>query len=217
MTTNTLTFQALGTLSTAQLEAEVTRLQAEVARLRIIAERDDLTGCLRRDAFLSLIEERRRFGWLNRDTTLAVVDIDHFKKVNDKHGHLSGDEALRTVARILNQVAPEGSLVCRMGGEEFVVLMPGTAQENKGHLETLRKRIQTTPIRLREGTEIQVTASFGATDWNTDTPMLQATAQADALLYKAKNSGRNRVEISSHGSQEQDDSENLTAIFLRAS
>lgn len=193
------------------LQEEITFLRSEVARLRQLAERDDLTGCLRREAFLSMIEERRRFGWLGQNTTLAVIDIDHFKKVNDTHGHLSGDEALRTVAQVLTRNLPEGALLCRMGGEEFVVLLEGSVQENQHTLETLRKRIATTPVRLREGVELRLTASFGAVTWNTDTALLQATAAADACLYEAKRSGRNRI-VSAQASDE-----NLHEDFLLAS
>lgn len=187
---------------TQALELQIEQLKAEVAQLRTKAERDDLTGCLRRDAFVSMIEERRRFGWLEKHMTLAVVDIDHFKKVNDTHGHLSGDEALRVVADTLRKNAPQGSLLCRMGGEEFVILMPGTAAQNRTHLERLRKRIQTTPVRLRESLALQLTASFGAADWNTDDSLLIATAEADRLLYNAKKGGRNRVEIADRADED---------------
>jgi diguanylate cyclase (GGDEF)-like protein len=184
------------------LELQIEQLKAEIAQLRTKAERDDLTGCLRRDAFVSMIEERRRFGWLEKNMTLAVVDIDHFKKVNDTHGHLSGDEALRVVAETLRKNAPEGSLLCRMGGEEFVILMPGTAAQNRTNLELLRKRIQTTPVRLRENLHLALTASFGAADWNTDDSLLLATAEADRLLYNAKKGGRNRVEITTNSDED---------------
>lgn len=190
------------TMTQVELQAEVVRLQDEVARLWTMANRDDLTGCLRRGAFMSLVEERRRFGWLGRNTTLTIIDIDHFKKVNDTYGHVSGDEALKTVAQVLSQNIPEGALLCRMGGEEFVVLMTGTSQENLAHLEVLRKKIESTAIRLPEGEEIHVTASFGAATWDTDGAMIEATAHADALLYEAKKSGRNRVIISSQNTNE---------------
>lgn len=181
------------TTTMLQLQQRIYELETEVTRLKAVAERDGLTGCLRRETFLEMIEERRRFGWLDHTMTLAVVDLDHFKKVNDTHGHISGDAVLREVGRILRDNAPEGSLVCRMGGEEFVILMPGDLNATRFGLERLRKRIETTPVRLREGKELNVTASLGAAEWETQKPMLEATADADAALYRAKREGRNRV------------------------
>lgn len=179
------------------LEQQVLALQAEVARLRAAADRDDLTGCLRRQAFLSMIEEQRRFGLLPQSMTLAVVDIDHFKKVNDNHGHLAGDDALRSVAAILRSQAPEGSLVCRMGGEEFVILMPGTSEANQGAMEQIRRAIERSPVEVSGNVRLRITASFGAADWNTDHPMLEATARADGAMYASKRNGRNRVTLDS--------------------
>src|SRR5690606_38777261 len=91
-----------------QQTQKIKDLQAEVIRWRERAERDALTGCLRRESFMDLIETRREFGILQSETTLVIIDIDHFKKVNDTHGHLAGDEALKHISRLLKERLPEG-------------------------------------------------------------------------------------------------------------
>ncbi|MBS1984398.1 MAG: GGDEF domain-containing protein [Bdellovibrionales bacterium] len=179
----------------SQLEQKILALETEVRQLRTAADFDDLTGCLRRNAFMNLIQERRRFGWLPQNMTLAVVDLDHFKKVNDEHGHLAGDEALRSVARLLRDQLPEGGMICRMGGEEFVILVPGTTEQSCASLEHLRRTIASTPVKLEDGRKLNLSASIGASNWNTDSALLSATARADAAVYQAKRQGRNQVVV----------------------
>jgi diguanylate cyclase (GGDEF)-like protein len=183
----------LETLNVTELQQEVLKLQSEIRRLRAVAGRDDLTGCLRREAFLETLKERLHMGWLHQSVTLVVVDIDHFKKVNDTYGHLGGDEVLRAVSLLLKNAAPEESLVCRMGGEEFVMVLNGNTAQTKETVETLRQNIEAHLINL-DGMQIQVNASFGVTEWqSTQESLLSATARADKALYRAKNSGRNRI------------------------
>jgi two-component system, cell cycle response regulator len=172
---------------------QIENLRREVSVWRERAERDGLTQCLRREAFMELIESRRNFGLLPQSATLVIIDIDHFKKVNDTHGHQAGDEALKHVARILKTNTPEGGLLCRMGGEEFVMVLPQGVEANRNFLEALRLQLATTPCRINQGEKISLTASFGAVTWNTDTSMMRASADADALLYRAKHEGRNRL------------------------
>jgi len=181
--------------STAYLEQKIASLESEVERLRKLSERDDLTGCLRRDAFVSLIEKRKAFGFLPKQVTVAVVDIDHFKKVNDTYGHATGDEVLVQVARELTECSKEGTLLCRMGGEEFVLVLPCGIEEAAEELERLRDVLAQTTILTTDGKMIQVTASFGATSWDSDTALKEASIQADLALYQAKAQGRNRVVV----------------------
>ncbi len=179
------------------LQARIVELEAEVEKLRKLTERDDLTGCLRRDAFLTLLERRRSFGFLPKTTTLAVVDIDHFKRVNDTYGHAAGDQVLVQVSRALGDHAPEGSLICRMGGEEFVIVMMMKPEEAQAELEKLRRHLQGMNILTPEGQMIQITASFGAVAWNSDRPLREASITADLALYEAKKQGRNQVRMAS--------------------
>jgi len=172
---------------------KIQSLQAEVTRWRHRAERDALTGCLRRESFMELIETRREFGILESETTLVIIDIDHFKKVNDTHGHLAGDEALKHISRLLKERLPEGGLLCRMGGEEFVMVLNGNVEANRCYLESLRIQIAQTPAKIDKNKRLTLTASFGAVTWNTNTAFVRAAGNADMLLYKAKNEGRNRL------------------------
>jgi diguanylate cyclase len=177
-----------------QHEEQIQSLKREVSLWRERAERDGLTRCLRRESFMELVTTKRNFGLLEQETTLVIIDIDHFKKVNDTHGHQAGDEALKHVARILKQNTPEGGMLCRMGGEEFVMVLPHGVEANRNFLESLRLQIATTPCRINEGgTKLSLTASFGAVTWMTDSSMMKASADADALLYRAKHEGRNRL------------------------
>lgn len=191
---------ALG--NTQALIDRITQLEIENSKLRTLADRDGLTGCLRREAFMTLIERRRSFGLLPKEMTLAVVDIDHFKKVNDTYGHLAGDQVLSQMSQILLESAPEGTLVCRMGGEEFVLLIPMHLEEAVRGLDKLREMISSANIKVsqpnsdsHEVMSIHVTASFGTATWDTDRALVEVTARADAALYKAKKAGRNQVQV----------------------
>jgi diguanylate cyclase (GGDEF)-like protein len=183
----------VSSLEPQTLLQQIQELRRENAQLRVRAERDGLTGCLRREAMIELLEKRRSFGLLGQQMTVAIADIDFFKKINDTHGHFGGDLALKAFADALHEMLPEGGLACRMGGEEFVLVLPGSCSENAALLEVIRLKIQSLRVQARPGTQIQMTASFGAADWNSDQDLLRACAQADALLYTAKNSGRNRI------------------------
>jgi len=178
-------------------KSQVEVLRKQVDQWRIRAERDFLTGCLRREAFLNLIETRSQFGHLESDMTVVVVDIDHFKLVNDKHGHHVGDLALRHTAQILQQSLPKGGLLSRMGGEEFCMVIPGSLETNRRMIEGIRQKLANNPCPLDDsfanGAKLFITASFGACGWDSSTPILKPMIAADALLYDAKNSGRNCV------------------------
>lgn len=174
-------------------KARIAELEAEISKLRHTAERDGLTGCLRREALFSLIESRRKFGLLSKNMSAVVVDIDHFKRVNDSWGHATGDEVLKSVSAMLQDLSPEGSLVCRMGGEEFLILMPMDANAAYAQTEKLRLCIAAEAVKLESGYKIAVTASFGVSKWDSDQSLNAAISIADQRLYRAKNEGRNRV------------------------
>ncbi len=184
-----------GNMKYEALMQRITELENEVSILRKRADYDVLTGCLRRDAFVNLIEKRRQFGLLGRDQSLVVMDIDHFKSVNDTFGHLAGDDVLKFVAKELQDQLPHGSLLCRMGGEEFIAILPLNLASAFDHLDKMRSQIEKTSIDVRGNKSINITLSFGLVNWDSDTALIESTARADAALYRAKSSGRNQIAL----------------------
>jgi diguanylate cyclase (GGDEF)-like protein len=126
---------------------------------------------------------------------VLMLDVDHFKQVNDQHGHAGGDDVLRRLARMLVAQLRAVDLPARLGGEEFAVLMPSTPLPEAAHAaERLRSALQSTPVALRDGQQIHITVSIGLTQWSPDDSDIDATLKrADAALYRAKATGRNRV------------------------
>lgn len=161
-----------------------------------MALNDGLTGALKREYFLAeLHREFERARRHKRPLALLMIDIDHFKSVNDDLGHVAGDEALRQVANLIRVGLRDGDLCGRYGGEEFSVLLPETTLA--GALEAgerIRGEIERYPFRL-SGTPRRITASVGAAELDremaTNTDLV---ARADEALYRAKRAGRNRVE-----------------------
>jgi two-component system cell cycle response regulator len=159
---------------------------------------DPLTGAFNRrymEAHLPRMLERTAQS--NKELSALMIDIDHFKAFNDTHGHAVGDLVLKSiVTRILNGVRPS-DLVVRLGGEEFVVIMPETPMATAMMVaERLRKKIAAEPMQLGEGTApLQVTVSMGCAGITGHSVGTEAALieRADAALYKAKNEGRNRV------------------------
>ena len=133
-----------------------------------------------------------------QDTVLSLlmVDIDHFKKFNDTHGHLIGDQVLRLVARTLIENLKGRDIIARYGGEEFVILLPQTKLHDAERVANqLRASLATKQIRKRNSQEIlgAITISLGATEYKPDEDTDTLIARADAALYKAKQTGRNKV------------------------
>jgi diguanylate cyclase (GGDEF)-like protein len=184
------------------LENAVTTLQkndVEIRRkneeLEVLASRDALTGCYNRRAFFDLLEDMfRQAVNTNTDLVAIMVDIDHFKSINDRFGHAVGDEAIRMVSEILNACDYDGAIVGRYGGEEFCVAVPN-ADLDKGHevAEFLRRNIKHAPKGFSKD-EMTITASFGVSNAEAYmTDVAQLLEHADKALYIAKESGRDRV------------------------
>lgn len=170
------------------------------ARLHRIVERqaliDGLTGLAnRRRSEAALDEEIVRASRLGGELTLAILDIDHFKEVNDRYGHAAGDSVLKDLALVLNHSLREIDTAGRWGGEEFALILPGTDLAGGARLcERIRHTLADRRIPIEDGMAITVTASFGVADFKHSGSRERLLASADEALYRAKRAGRNRVE-----------------------
>jgi diguanylate cyclase (GGDEF)-like protein len=175
---------------------ERTQLQQVITELTELSLRDSLTGLYnRRGLNERLVEELARARRYGAPLTLMMVDIDHFKRVNDTFGHAIGDVAIGHVARILARDLRVSDIVARFGGEELVLLLPHTGLEGALHLaERLRYQVEQSPFRTIDG-EASVTVSIGVAQFQNQMrephDLLQA---ADRALYRCKRAGRNCVE-----------------------
>lgn len=168
----------------------VTQLKEQLERIAYI---DALTDVLNRKGLFDRLRHLEGLGATRQPISLVVLDVDHFKAINDTYGHAVGDLALTDVARVLlRNVREERDFVGRLGGEEFVIAMFGTAAEAVAIAERLRHLVATTPVVVGTGS-IAVSASFGVAEWSEDEPIDAALQRADRAMYEAKSSGRNRV------------------------
>ncbi|HGY9638015.1 diguanylate cyclase [Pseudomonas sp. DCB_CB] len=171
-----------------------------MARLAHQATVDHLTGVLTRSAFTrranTLLESRQQHAQA-LPLTLMMLDIDHFKSINDAHGHAVGDQVLRQFASTLQDQLQNDELIARLGGEEFVVILPGLAPERANFIaERLRRAIQDLHV-VQADQRLQITVSIGVAGCDADMPapsLDELLASADQALYRAKARGRNRVE-----------------------
>ena len=177
------------------ISALTLRLERSNAALDRLAHTDPLTGIANRRAAMATLTDWTTPGAPQRGCAIAIVDIDDFKCVNDRHGHDTGDAALVHAALTLERLAPLGWLVARIGGEEFLVAAPA----NQGgaffaeRIETMRASLAASPLVTPTGPH-PLTASFGMAEWQAAEPIARLLARADRALYRAKETGRNRVE-----------------------
>jgi diguanylate cyclase (GGDEF)-like protein len=167
----------------------------QLRQLKDLAARDYLTGLYNRRHFFErgsyLVTEARGLGV---PVSVALLDIDHFKQLNDQHGHDVGDKALAAVAKSLNQSAARGfNLIARVGGEEFAILFPGADLTEAARLcEVIRQNIAREPLAL-DGETLALTVSLGVTEIAREDAFDACLGVADRALYAAKQGGRNRV------------------------
>jgi len=167
----------------------IVSMQRELIKL---ATTDFLTGVLTRRAFFEKAQELCARAKLGGVLSAIMLDIDHFKRINDAYGHSSGDEALRAIAR---EVSKEGAIVGRLGGEEFAMLFENVPLSRAVEIaESLRVRMQQLEVAIGQQT-ISLTCSFGVSQWQVDDTIDVLLGRADVALYKAKTNGRNRVVV----------------------
>jgi len=159
-----------------------------------LASRDMLTGLYNRRAMSELLDEEvSRVNRGMESFSLALVDIDHFKAINDRYGHQSGDAVIRGVAQRMAGFFRQHDLVARWGGEEFLILFPETRAEQAAiALDKLRLQISAQPIQC-EGQAINTAVTIGLTQYDPQRGLSQAIQAADEALYQGKQQGRNRV------------------------
>lgn len=172
------------------------RMAALMDESERLATTDPLTGLSNRRAMANAlrveIAHARRHG---SPLSIALLDVDHFKQVNDLHGHPVGDQVLAAIGQLLRRELRSPDVPARWGGEEFVVILRHTSAE--GSLvasERIRKAIEELEIRVAD-TRISVTASIGATEFGPNDTLEQLVDRADRAMYRAKTEGRNRVEL----------------------
>lgn len=163
--------------------------------LRRIADRDPLTGTFNRRSFLSLLDKSiSTAARMKSPLAILVVDLDHFKKINDTWGHQAGDEALRHFVGVAGNCIRHGDTIGRMGGEEFALFLPHTGfTEAQAVAGRLRAAVEAQPLS-HAGATIGLTVSIGVARWLPGETAEATLHRADAAMYRAKRNGRNRVE-----------------------
>jgi two-component system, cell cycle response regulator len=167
-----------------------------VEESRLTATTDMLTGLLNRRAFLEwAVRELRRADRYNDALSCIILDVDHFKLINDRHGHASGDAVLAFVGQLLPKAVRSCDVVARWGGEEFVLALPSTPLAGAMLVaERARRDLEAASVQNSSGTAIPVTASFGVAQLISGESIDQLIDRADRAMYAAKSGGRNRVE-----------------------
>ncbi len=186
--------QSFGFVSTY---VDITEHKEMAERLRALANTDDLTGLNNRRYFTSLLSrEIKRCQRNGSPLSLLLFDLDHFKLVNDTHGHHIGDLALKEFARTCRALLRDIDVFGRMGGEEFCIFLPETEYENAFILaERLRKAVENIELKNDEGQLVPIRVSIGISSYDSmmEDRIEDMLQRADKALYRAKNSGRNRI------------------------
>ena len=179
----------------AEMEQEAQQFREHIEEQRQKSLLDPLTGLPNRAAWIERLElevaRRQRYGG---QLLLAVLDIDHFKRINDGYGHLAGDRVLKIIAGELSKRLRKTDFMARFGGEEFVLLIPATPLAGGVQLlETLRAAIEACPFHFK-GEPVTITLSAGIAEFRDGETPEAAFERADQALYRAKGAGRNRIE-----------------------
>jgi diguanylate cyclase len=177
-------------------EQKIRDLQTELTRVSAKVREDQLTGALNRRGLEEEFDrscaasERRK-----EPMSLALLDIDDFKVLNDTHGHMAGDNALVHLAKVIRSTVRPSDVVCRYGGEEFVILLPGTSLKDSVVVVTRLQRELTKRFFLHDNQRLLLTFSAGVAERRSAETREQTIGRADAAMYQAKRSGKNRVMV----------------------
>ncbi|SIS39678.1 GGDEF domain-containing protein [Neptunomonas antarctica] len=181
-------------LHVAEMEEDTGRVKAHMEEERLKARTDALTGLPNRAAYDEYLNnEFNRWKRYRQGFSVAIGDLDLFKRINDTYGHLAGDKVLRLISRVLSKHLRGSDFIARFGGEEFVILMPSTeAEEGAKAMDKLRESVSKSPFNFH-GQPVTITMSFGVTQIRESDTKDVLFDRADAALYKAKQEGRNRI------------------------
>jgi diguanylate cyclase (GGDEF)-like protein len=183
----------------ARLRARLTKNKAELtdalAQIKELAIRDELTGLFNRRHMVNVLNaEGQRVDRSQGKFCLCLIDVDHFKSVNDELGHGAGDEVLRALSNVVAAGLRETDVVARWGGEEFLVLFTDTDCEDAAQVVERIRQMLSESVVLAAEPERRVTFSAGLTTYQVDEPIVATIERADQALYQAKATGRNRTE-----------------------
>jgi diguanylate cyclase (GGDEF)-like protein len=176
---------------------EIGQREEREKELRRLAETDPLTALLNRRSFAE--RANKAIEAAERDAqrvSLIIIDLDHFKRINDAHGHPAGDAAIRAFADLLLCIfRGDGVLVGRFGGEEFAVLMRGTQEDAMEKTFLMQDALAARALPVSETLALSITASCGIASWREGETLAALTSRADQALYRAKSEGRNRIAL----------------------
>ena len=185
--------RAAGMLELIAAEQRIAELEAELAAARVAATTDPLTGALNRRGFAAACQsELARARRKGQALALAHLDLDGFKQINDRFGHAVGDRALQHLVASLQAGMRPGDVLCRFGGEEFVLMLPDTGLEEA--VATLQRHLATLSVTPVPGTACTLTFSAGVVCAADEEAVEVALQRADLATYAAKRAGRNRIE-----------------------
>jgi diguanylate cyclase len=177
-----------------EAEQEVARLQNELAETSEMVRHDQLTGALNRKGLEETLErELARARRRQTPLCLSLLDVDNFKRLNDTYGHQTGDDALVHLARVIRETMRPHDTLARYGGEEFLIILPDTHLPDAVSALTRLQRELTKRFFLHKNEKLLITFSAGVTAFRADEPRQETIARADAAMYQAKKSGKNRV------------------------
>lgn len=160
-------------------------------QLEYTARHDSLTKLLNKSRFVEIVEKKLQKNETNSELSISMVDIDHFKAINDTYGHLVGDQVLRKLSAILKKYNSEDLIIARYGGEEFIIFQKANMEEAIKVLENIQKEIRHTSLQIDDDLCINVTVSIGIARLERD--LVESIKRADKNLYSAKDKGRDRL------------------------